>query len=591
MPVAVITGANSGLGFAVACRLITAVEGITIVVTCRSTTKAKDTLRRLQHKYPAKTLKLDYALLDLASMRSVHDTAKELKERFGRIDYLYLNAGAGDFIGLDWKQLALDFWNVFIAALTAPTYKLQRIGRKSGDGLGWVFQCNVFGHFYLMKELLPVMKDGGKVIWTSSLEAFPWAFSYPDPTKTLSDVADASTSTPSDTLQLLTNTHSYEGSKRITDVLHIASYKSIFKSYKVRQYLTHPGICGTNIMADHLIKPFFWGMFACFYLARLLGSVWHTCTAHKGALSSLYCAVIDDDMSKKFGSGTDRSVTSRKEDGFTKPWTTYTGIASNRDRRKTQSHPITETMPARPLAHLSRSIFAARPLLRQPVRYNSSAATGLWIQTEQTPNVDALKFIPGRPVLPNPSSQSLEFKSGRDAMSSPLARKLFTVDGVKAVFFGPDFITVTKSTDAQWPHVKPEIFSLIMEHITAGLPLVSDAESTPAAASDTAPLDTDSEDVAMIKELLDTRIRPTIQEDGGDVEFREFRDGWVYLKLKGACSTCDSSTLTLRNGIESMLMHYVPSVEGVQQVLDQEEEVALKEFEKLEARLRAAGGR
>ncbi|BFZ64506.1 hypothetical protein YB2330_005652 [Saitoella coloradoensis] len=248
-------------------------------------------------------------------------------------------------------------------------------------------------------------------------------------------------------------------------------------------------------------------------------------------------------------------------------------------------------MSARSLARLSRSIFAARPLSRQPVRYNSSAQTGLWIQTEQTPNVDALKFIPGRPVLPNPSSQSLEFKSGRDAMASPLARKLFTVDGVKAVFFGPDFITVTKGTDAQWPHVKPEIFSLIMEHITAGLPLVSDAESTPAAASDTAPLDTDSEDVAMIKELLDTRIRPTIQEDGGDVEFREFRDGWVYLKLKGACSTCDSSTLTLRNGIESMLMHYVPSVEGVQQVLDQEEEVALKEFEKLEARLRAAGGR
>ncbi|ODQ51562.1 NAD(P)-binding protein [Saitoella complicata NRRL Y-17804] len=306
MPIAVITGANSGLGFAIACRLIEAVEGITIVVTCRSTAKAEDTLRRLEHRYPAKTLKLDYALLDLASMRSVHDTAKELKERFGRIDYLYLNAGAGDFIGLDWKQLALDFWNGFIAALTAPTYKLQRIGRKSGDGLGWVFQCNVFGHYYLMNEVLPVMKDGGKVIWTSSLEAFPWAFSYPDPTKTLSDVADSSASTPSDTLQLLINTHSYEGSKRLTDILHVASYKSIFESYKVRQYLTHPGICGTNIMADHLIKPFFWGMFACFYVARLFGSIWHTCTAHKGALSSLYCAVIDDEMSKKFGSGTDR---------------------------------------------------------------------------------------------------------------------------------------------------------------------------------------------------------------------------------------------------------------------------------------------
>lgn len=148
---------------------------------------------------------------------------------------------------------------------------------------------------------------------------------------------------------------------------------------------------------------------------------------------------------------------------------------------------------------------------------------------------------------------------------SPLAAQLFNVDGVTSVFYGQDYITVTKDSAANWGHVKPEVFSLITETVTAGRPFVNTVEGSGGkdgeGQSGVAEVDSlqydpnDSEVVSMIKELLETRIRPAIQEDGGDIDFRGFKDGWVMLKLRGACRTCDSSTVTLRNGIESMLMH------------------------------------
>lgn len=138
------------------------------------------------------------------------------------------------------------------------------------------------------------------------------------------------------------------------------------------------------------------------------------------------------------------------------------------------------------------------------------------------------------------------------------------MDGVTSVFYGSDFITVTKASDAQWAHVKPEVFSLITEAVTSGEPIVNTVENKSSqqgqegSEADSLGYDeNDSEVVGMIKELLETRIRPAIQEDGGDIEFRGFKDGNVLLKLRGACRTCDSSTVTLKNGIESMLMHYV----------------------------------
>lgn len=179
-----------------------------------------------------------------------------------------------------------------------------------------------------------------------------------------------------------------------------------------------------------------------------------------------------------------------------------------------------------------------------------------------------MKFIPNHRILPEEFTTSfLEYLSPRSTLApphpSPLAANLFNVDGVQSIFYGPDFITVTKASDSNWAHIKPEVFSLVTQAVTSGEALVSSVAKSGENAQEGGEEDTlgyneeDDEVVSMIKELLETRIRPAIQEDGGDIEFRGFEGGIVTLKLRGACRTCDSSTVTLRNGIESMLMHYV----------------------------------
>jgi len=184
-------------------------------------------------------------------------------------------------------------------------------------------------------------------------------------------------------------------------------------------------------------------------------------------------------------------------------------------------------------------------------------------------------------------SGTAEFLDTKTALSSPLAIRLMGVEGVTSVFYGPDFVTVSKNSENTWAVVKPEIYSTLMEFFTSQQPLFrSDADRDAAGPQDTRILDTDSETVAMIKELLDTRIRPAIMEDGGDIEYRGFGDdGIVQVKLKGSCRGCSSSSVTLKNGIERMLMHYVPEVKGVDQVLDVEEEMAQSAFDKLEKEL------
>jgi Fe-S cluster biogenesis protein NfuA len=208
----------------------------------------------------------------------------------------------------------------------------------------------------------------------------------------------------------------------------------------------------------------------------------------------------------------------------------------------------------------------------------------MFIQTETTPNDDSLKFIPGVTVM---GDGTAEFLDTRSALASPLAIRLMGIEGVKAVFYGPDFVTVSKDSENPWAVIKPEVYSILMEHFSAGMPLFRSQEDRDAAGpQDTKILDTDSETVAMIKELLETRVRPAIMEDGGDIEYRGFNDeGFVTVKLKGSCRGCSSSTVTLKSGIERMLMHYIPEVKGVEQVLDEEEVIALDEFAKLEQRL------
>ena len=188
----------------------------------------------------------------------------------------------------------------------------------------------------------------------------------------------------------------------------------------------------------------------------------------------------------------------------------------------------------------------------------------MFIQTRSTPNAHATMFLPGREVLPG-GAGNLDFPTPSSAASSPLARKLFHVSGVKGVFFGGDFVTVTKDDSAEWSVVRPEVFEVLMDFFSDGdLPVLDESGTW---ESDTAILDTDSEVVAMIKELLETRVKPFVAADGGSIVYRGFEDGVVKLEMQGACSTCSSSAITLKNGVENMLRHYVPEVTEVQQVV------------------------
>jgi Fe-S cluster biogenesis protein NfuA len=187
----------------------------------------------------------------------------------------------------------------------------------------------------------------------------------------------------------------------------------------------------------------------------------------------------------------------------------------------------------------------------------------MFIQTEATPNPATLKFLPGRAVL---GGDTRDFRTPEDAEASPLAGRLFAISGVTGVFLGSDFITVTKS-GGEWQHLKPAILGAIMEHYLSGAPMLQETENGPPESMDDEFFDDeDSEVVETIKELIETRVRPAVANDGGDITFKGYRDGVVYLNMRGACSGCPSSTATLRNGIENLLRHFVPEVAEVRPV-------------------------
>ncbi len=181
----------------------------------------------------------------------------------------------------------------------------------------------------------------------------------------------------------------------------------------------------------------------------------------------------------------------------------------------------------------------------------------MFIQTEATPNPATLKFLPGREVM---GERTANFASAEAALRSPLARRLFAVDGVSGVFLGSDFITVTKSAEGDWRGLKPMILGAIMDHFTSGEAIATDVPDTAAGAEG------DDAIVAQIKELLETRVRPAVAQDGGDIVFHAFEDGIVYLQMQGSCSGCPSSTATLKHGIENMLRYYIPEVQEVRPV-------------------------
>ena len=189
----------------------------------------------------------------------------------------------------------------------------------------------------------------------------------------------------------------------------------------------------------------------------------------------------------------------------------------------------------------------------------------MFIQTETTPNPATLKFLPGKVVMERGTA---DFTDAADAaLKSPLAARLFNVEGVRGVFFGYDFVTITKSDDLDWAHLKPAVLANIMEHFLAGEPVMASDEVAPGVDDGDEFFDSgDATIVATIKELIETRVRPAVAQDGGDITFRGFRDGTVFLKMKGACAGCPSSTATLKHGIQNLLRHFVPEVEQVEAV-------------------------
>lgn len=182
----------------------------------------------------------------------------------------------------------------------------------------------------------------------------------------------------------------------------------------------------------------------------------------------------------------------------------------------------------------------------------------MFIQTEPTPNPATLKFLPGRPVL---ETGTFEAKSDAEAQRSPLAQALMAVPGVSAVFFAPDFISVTKD-EGEWQHLRPAVLGVVTEFFLSGAPVLTGESAAQDEFFNTA----DQDIVDTIKELIETRVRPAVAGDGGDIIFKGFRDGTVYLGMKGACSGCPSSTATLKHGIENLFKHFLPEVKAVEQI-------------------------
>lgn len=186
----------------------------------------------------------------------------------------------------------------------------------------------------------------------------------------------------------------------------------------------------------------------------------------------------------------------------------------------------------------------------------------MFIQTEATPNPSTLKFLPGETVL---GEGTREFTSFDSSAASPLARALFSIDNVSSIMFGTDFVSVTKS-GGEWQHLKPSILGAIMEHFMSGAPLLNDGEAPITEDDEEFFAPEDAETVATIKELLETRVRPAVAGDGGDITFKGFKDGTLYLTMKGACAGCPSSTATLKHGIQNLMTHFLPEVRAVEQV-------------------------
>lgn len=293
---ALITGTTSNLGFNIAYRLIDLLPqstNLTLIVTSRTLPKVKDVITQIKNyaieKYPNRSgsLEFDYLLLDFTDMVSILSAYYDLNKKFSRIDYVFLNSAQGSFSGIDWVGAVKEIIADPLEAVTNPTYKIQKVGLKTSDGLGLVFQANVFGPFYFIHKIKHLLK-GGRVIWISSIMSDPKFLSFDD-------------------LQFIKSPESYEGSKRSIDLLHLATYKDLKQNYGVEQYVTHPGIFTSLSFGEFLNVFTYYGMLFLFYVARWLGSPYHNISGYTAANAPLVAALGDEDQSKKLGSTSNRT--------------------------------------------------------------------------------------------------------------------------------------------------------------------------------------------------------------------------------------------------------------------------------------------
>ncbi|KAG7662226.1 ERG27 [[Candida] subhashii] len=295
--VILITGTSSNLGFNIAIRLLEKLppsEPITLIVTSRTLPKVKESINDIK-KYVTENiasrtgeLEFDYLLVDFTDMVSILAAYFELNKRYRHIDYLFVNAAQGVYSGIDWVGATIEVFKNPIEAVTNPTYKLQRVGVKSADGLGLVFQANVFGPYYLIHKIKHLLRNGGKIIWISSIMSAPKYLSFND-------------------LQLLESPASYEGSKRLVDLLHFGTYKQLKKQYGIDQYLVHPGIFTSFSFFQYLNFFTYYGMLCLFYIARYLGSPYHNISGYIAANAPTACALGKVRSGNKVGSVCDRS--------------------------------------------------------------------------------------------------------------------------------------------------------------------------------------------------------------------------------------------------------------------------------------------
>lgn len=294
--VALITGTNSNLGLNIAFRLLNelpAETNLTLIVTSRTLPRVKEVISKIRdyaiEKLPQRTgfLEFDYLLVDFTNMISILSGYYDLNKKFKHIDYVFINASQGAYSGIDWVGACKSIATNLLDAVTFPTYKIQRVGVKSGDGMGLVFQGNVFGPYYFIHKIKHLLANGGKVIWISLIMSDPKFLSFDD-------------------LQLLKTPEPYEGSKRLMDLVHIGSYKKWRAQDKIYSYVVHPGIFTSFSFFEYLNFLTYYGMMLLFYIARWLGSTIHNISGYTAANAPVAVAVTDITQDKKIASSSNR---------------------------------------------------------------------------------------------------------------------------------------------------------------------------------------------------------------------------------------------------------------------------------------------